>query len=134
MIAATTMQPMTRSIRIITGRSKEREGERLHYCQLPGLTIAAGLVDVHQVALLAVADHLGDVLLQGQTEAALVPAATHPPGLVPAANLGDDQNLPGPRVGSTGAAVTEEVNQEYFNILKGRKGRTYFVKLSVKLL
>ena len=86
------------------------------------------------MALLAVADHLGDVLLQGQTEAALVPAATHPPGLVPAPNLGDDQNLPGPRVGSTGAAVTEEVNQEYFNILKGRKGRTYFVKLSVKLL
>ena len=77
------------------------------------------------MTLLAVADHLGDVLLQGQAEAALVPTATHPPGLVPAANLGDDEDLPGPRVGTTGAAVTEQVNQEYFNILKGR---TYFVK------
>ena len=40
------------------------------------VTIAAWLVDVHQVSLLTVADHLGDVLLQGQAETVLVPTPT----------------------------------------------------------
>ena len=43
------------------------------------LTIAAELVDVHQVSLLAVAGHHGDVLLQGQAETGLVPTPTEPP-------------------------------------------------------
>ena len=70
---------------------------------MPPLTIAAGLVDVHQVTLLAVADHLGDVLLQGQAEAALVPAPAEAARLVPAANIRDDQDLARPRVGATAA-------------------------------
>ena len=100
MIAATTMQPMTRSIRIITGRSEQRKCQWTVVIRFV-VTIAAGLVDVHQVSLLTVADHLRDVLLQRQAEAALVPAPTESAWLVPAANLGDDEDLAGPGVGTT---------------------------------
>ena len=69
------------------------------------VTITAGLVDVNQVSLLAVADHHRDVLLQGQAEAALIPAPAEAAAtrLVPGANIRDDQDLARPRVGATAA-------------------------------